>query len=142
VSVVDASARARSARLALVRQRSWSQLARFCAVGGSGYVVNLAVYTLLLSAGLGIGPSAVGAFLVAVGNNYTLNRCWTFRAGGGVVDQGLRYLAVSCAALGANLLVLGAIVASGGHPIGAQAVAVVLVTPLSFLGNKLWSFAR
>ena len=142
MSIVEAAARARSARLALVRQMSWLQLAKFCAVGGSGYVVNLAVYTLLLSAGFGIGQSAVGAFLVAVGNNYALNRCWTFRAAGGVVEQGFRYLAVSCGALGANLLVLGAIVASGGHPIGAQAVAVILVTPLSFLGNKLWSFAR
>lgn len=142
MSTVEAPARTRAARLAFVRQTSWLQLGKFCAVGGSGYVVNLGVYTLLLWGGLAIGPSAVGAFLVAVGNNYTLNRRWTFRAGGGVVEQGFRYLAVSCAALGANLVLLAAIVASGGHPIGAQALAIVLVTPLSFLGNKLWSFAR
>src|SRR5688500_15237004 len=107
MSIVEASARARSARLALVRHMSWLQLAKFWAVGGSGYVVTLAVYTVLLSAEVGIGPSAVGAFVVAVGNNYTLNRRWTFRAGGGVVEQGFRYLAVSCTALGANLLILG-----------------------------------
>ena len=33
---------------ALGRRQNWLQLARFCAVGASGYVVNLAVYTLLL----------------------------------------------------------------------------------------------
>jgi len=26
--------------------------------------------------------------------------------------------------------------------VAAQAIAIVLVTPLNFIGNKLWSFAR
>ena len=142
MSVLELPAKARSARLALTRQASWLQLGKFCAVGGSGYVVNLAVYTLLLSTGFGILPSAVGAFLAAVGNNYTLNRRWTFRATGSVVEQGFRYLAVSCAGLVANLALLWGIVTAGGGRIAAQAAAIVLVTPLSFLGNKLWSFVR
>jgi putative flippase GtrA len=33
-------------------------------------------------------------------------------------------------------------VESGMDKILAQAIAVVLVTPLNFLGNKLWSFRR
>ena len=36
------------AGLALRRPHNWMQLAKFCAVGASGYVVNLAVYALLL----------------------------------------------------------------------------------------------
>jgi dolichol-phosphate mannosyltransferase len=128
--------------MALTRQASWVQLGKFCAVGGSGYVVNLAVYTLLLWADIGILTAAVSAFLAAVANNYTLNRRWTFKASGGVVEQGFRYLAVSCATLVASLAALTVLVAAGGHPIAAQAGAIVLVTPLSFLGNKLWSFGR
>jgi putative flippase GtrA len=56
--------------------------------------------------------------------------------------QGLRFLVVSILALGANLLILEALVGLGLGKIAAQAVAIVLVTPLNFVGNKLWSFRR
>ena len=86
-------------------------------------------------------PAAVGSFLVAVTNNYAWNRLWTFRATRGhVVFQGLRFLVVSVFALLANLLVLTVLVALGLDEILAQATAIVLVTPVNFIGNKLWSF--
>ena len=58
-------------------------------------------------AGLHYLPAAVGSFLVAVANNYTLNRLWTFKEHqGSVAYQGPRFLVVSTLALGANLVVL------------------------------------
>jgi dolichol-phosphate mannosyltransferase len=129
---------------ALGRRANWEQLAKFCVVGASGYLVNLAVYTLLLR-GLGVHyiPAAILSFLVAVTNNYTWNRAWTFRRQRGpVVLQGMRFLVVSALALGANLLVLFVLVEAGLGKIVAQAVAIVLVTPVNFVGNKLWSFRR
>ncbi len=45
---VGASGALARTRGALARRQNWLQLARFCAVGASGYVVNLVVYTLLL----------------------------------------------------------------------------------------------
>ncbi|HVM17595.1 MAG TPA: GtrA family protein [Gaiellaceae bacterium] len=127
---------------ALRRPTNWWQLGKFCAVGASGYVVNLTVYALLLrAAGLHYVPAAIGSFLVAVTNNYTWNRLWTFRNDRGhVAYQGARFLVVSLVALGANLLVLTGLVAAGLSPLPAQALAIVLVTPLNFAGNKLWSF--
>jgi dolichol-phosphate mannosyltransferase len=138
------SGRAR-ARAALGRRHNWLQLARFCAVGASGYAVNLVVYTLLLKgAGVHYLLAAVGSFLVAVTNNYTWNRLWTFRGQRGhVAYQGLRFLVVSTVALGANLIVLRLLVDEAGlGKVVAQAIAIVLVTPLNFVGNKLWSFGR
>ena len=44
-----------------------SQFVRFCAVGASGYAVNLAVYAELLAAGLHYLAAAAIAFLVAAG---------------------------------------------------------------------------
>jgi putative flippase GtrA len=131
-------------RGALGRRSNWEQLAKFCVVGASGYFVNLAVYVLLFKwAGIHYLPAAVGSFLVAVANNYTLNRVWTFREHqGSVAYQGPRFLVVSTCALGANLLVLYALVEAGAGAIPAQAVAIVVVTPLNFIGNKLWSFRR
>jgi putative flippase GtrA len=129
---------------ALGRRGNWEQLGKFCVVGATGYVVNLAVYTILLNgAGLHYIPAAVGSFLVAVANNYTLNRVWTFRVErGNVGAQGWRFLVVSTVSLLANLAVLQLIVTAGVGEIVAQAVAIVLVTPLNFIGNKLWSFRR
>jgi putative flippase GtrA len=129
---------------ALGRRSNWEQLAKFCVVGAAGYVVNLIVYTILLrEAGLHYIPAAIGSFLVAVANNYALNRAWTFRTERGEVGaQGLRFLVVSTASLLANLAVLHLMVTAGVGEIAAQAVAIVLVTPLNFVGNKLWSFRR
>jgi putative flippase GtrA len=129
---------------ALRRSQNWLQLARFCAVGASGYVVNLAVYTLLLRGGdLHYLLAATGSFLVAVTNNYTWNRVWTFRHQRGHVGyQGLRFFVVSTLALAANLAILYVLVSLGLGKVVAQAIAIVLVTPPNFVGNKLWSFGR
>ena len=127
---------------ALRRRANWEQLVKFCVVGATGYVVNLVVYTLLLEvAGFHYVPAAIGSFLVAVTNNYLWNRAWTFRhQRGHVVLQGARFLVVSTLALVANLVVLHLLVSAGLGEVVAQAIAIVLVTPVNFIGNKLWSF--
>jgi putative flippase GtrA len=129
---------------ALRRRRNWEQLVKFCVVGATGYAVNLAVYTVLVTIfDIHYIPAAVCSFLVAVTNNYTWNRLWTFRAERGhVAYQGMRFLVVSTLALGANLLVLHLLVTVGLDEVLAQAIAIVLVTPINFVGNKLWSFGR
>jgi putative flippase GtrA len=131
------------AGLALQRPHNWIQLAKFCTVGASGYVVNLTVYAVLIhAAGLHYLAAAVCSFLVAVTNNYTWNRLWTFRGQRGhVAYQGMRFLVVSVAALGLNLVFLRVLVALGVGKIPAQAIAIVLVTPVNFVANKLWSFS-
>jgi putative flippase GtrA len=129
---------------ALRRPTNWWQLLKFCLVGASGYAVNLTVFALLLrAAGFHYIPAAVCSFLVAVTNNYTWNRLWTFRRQRGpLAYQGMRFLVVSTLALGANLLFLTLFVRAGLAELAAQAIAIVLVTPLNFTGNKLWSFQR
>ena len=137
-----ATARAR-ATSALRRSHNWVQLAKFCTVGATGYVVNLAVYVTLVHEGMHYSLAAACSFLVAVTNNYAWNRLWTFRGQRGhIAYQGLRFLIVSTCALAANELVLTALVGGGMGKIAAQAIAVVLVMPINFLGNKLWSFRR
>ncbi len=131
--------------LAALRSLSnWQQLGKFCAVGALGYVINLAVYDALLHEGIHYLVAATCSFLVAVTSNYTWNRLWTFREHRGHFGvQGMRFFVVSLVALGANLAVLHLLIAYGGlDKLPAQAVAVVLVTPLNFVGNKLWSFRR
>jgi dolichol-phosphate mannosyltransferase len=132
-------------RHGLRHSHNWLQLVRFTCVGASGYVINLAVFAasvhLLaidyrLAAGL--------AFMVAVTNNFLLNRHWTFDARDGHAGfQAARFFTVSLAAFAFNLLFLLVLV-DGFHAakVPAQAAAIVIATPVSFLGNKLWSFRR
>ena len=143
-SAPRASERLSRTRGALGRPQNWLQLARFCTVGATGFAVNLAVYALLLRAvGLHYLLAATGSFLVAVTSNYTWNRLWTFRKQRGHLGyQGLRFLIVSTTALVANLLVLSVLVSLGVGKVLSQAAAILLVTPLNFVGNKLWSFGR
>jgi putative flippase GtrA len=128
----------------LLSARNWKQLGKFCVVGAFGYLINLAVYDALLHGGLHYLLAATCSFLVAVTSNYTLNRIWTFREERGHLGiQGMRFFLVSLGALGANLVVLHVLVVYGGlGRLLAQAIAIVVVTPLNFVGNKLWSFRR
>lgn len=125
------------------RPANWLQLVRFGLVGGVGFIVNLAVYTLLVhGAGLEYRVASVVAWLVAVVNNFVLNRHWTFSARDGLAHrQAVRFLLVSLVTEVISLLVLTALVEGAGlAKVPAQAIAVGAATPLSFLGNKLWSF--
>jgi putative flippase GtrA len=123
---------------------NWLQLLKFGLVGGSGYLINLAVF-VLLSGSLGVHHTiaAVGAFCVAVTNNFLWNRHWTFGPGDGPAHfQAARFFAVSIASLGLNLAALELLISS--HSVGeltAQAIAVAVAMPFNFLGNKLWTFA-
>jgi putative flippase GtrA len=129
---------------ALRERRNWEELIKFCLVGASGYIVNLLVYVALLDgANLDYRVAATGSFLVAVTNNYLWNRLWTFRHHRGhFAYQGLRFLVVSVVVSPFNLAILRVLVELGVGEIVAQAIAIVLVTPANFIGNKLWSFRR
>jgi putative flippase GtrA len=122
---------------------NWIQLGKFLLVGASGYVVNLAVFTFSLKV-LSVHHIAAAtlAFLVAVMNNFWWNRHWTFGAGDGHAGfQAARFFAVSVVAFLFQLALLELLISPGGLPkILAQAVSLVLATPVNFLGNKMWSF--
>ena len=123
---------------------NWLQLLRFGVVGGSGFVVNLAVFALVhgvLEAGYTV--AAVVAWTIAVCNNFVLNRRWTFRAREGrAAFQGSRFFVVSLTAFAVQLGLLRLLVEGGAPALAAQAVAIGLATPVNFIGNKLWSFGR
>lgn len=134
----------RRVRVGLRVPANWLQLLRFGVVGGSGVVVNLAVFSLAHgAAGLAYTAAAVLAWVVAVSNNFLLNRTWTFRARDGHAGfQGSRFLTVSLAAFAVQLGLLRLLVEGGAAPVLAQVAAIASATPVTFLGSKLWSFSR
>ncbi|MGI8728262.1 MAG: GtrA family protein [Solirubrobacterales bacterium] len=139
---------ARRVHLGSRRPENWVQLFQFAVVGGSGYLINLAVFAALIGlADLHHLAAAVGAFAVAVTNNFLLNRIWTFRSQGArdhhAGFQAARFFAVSIVGLAVNLLILtGLVDLAGVAELPSQAVAVAAATPVNFVGNKLWTFGR
>jgi putative flippase GtrA len=123
---------------------NWLQLFQFGLVGASGYIVNLAVFALVVGP-LGIHhiAAAILAFSVAVMNNFWWNRHWTFDAKHGHAGfQAARFFTVSVLALVINLVVLELLVRGGMGDLPAQAIAVAVAMPFNFVGNKLWTFAE
>jgi putative flippase GtrA len=58
-----------------------------------------------------------------------------------VIFQGARFFTVSVLTFGFTYVVLVALVTGTGMTkVVAQAIAIVAGTPLSFVGQKLWSF--
>ena len=133
----------RRVHLGTRRPANWLQLVKFGLVGGSGYVVNLLVFAALTElAGLHHIGAAIGAFCVAVSNNFLWNRTWTFRARDGHAGfQAARFFTVSLVGLAFNLALLELLVTVAGMPeLPAQALAVAFAMPVNFIGNKLWTF--
>ena len=130
-------------RAGLRKPHNWMQLLKFCAVGASGYVVNLSVFAACVALlDLHHLVAATVAFVVAVMNNFWWNRHWTFRARGGHAGfQAARFFTVSIAAFLFAAAVLELLVSVAGVPeLLAQAISIVSATPLNFIGNKMWSF--
>ena len=127
---------------ALRSPHNWKQLAKFGVVGVSGYTLNLVIYAALL--GLGAHVAAVISFIISAFNNYWWNRHWTFVAQKGHFGyQGLRYLLVTLVALVMNQIWLFVFLDwFGWGKLASQAIAIALIVPVNFLGNKLWSFRR
>jgi putative flippase GtrA len=86
--------------------------------------------------------AATIAFGVAVMNNFWWNRHWTFAARGGHAGfQAARFFTVSVIAFVIQLGLLELLISAAGLPkVLAQAISLILATPVNFVGNKMWSF--
>jgi putative flippase GtrA len=116
------------------------QLVCFCVVGGVGTVVNLLVFSALnLGVGVGRFQSATIAWLLALLNNYVLNRHFTFASSGRVRVELPRFTIASLLAFAVNLAVLRAL--APVDALLAQSLAILAATPVNFIISRLWAFA-
>lgn len=129
--------------LRAARSTFGSQALRFVVVGAASYILNITLYSLGLAGGLHYLTAASVAFLIGFALNFTTNRLWTFEAGEGRVGgQFVRFSCVAAVMVGLDLVLLRIAVGElGAQKIAAQAVIILLLAPLSFLGNRLWAFA-
>src|SRR5438045_3269067 len=64
------------------RTHHLGQAVRFCLVGASGYLVNLAAFRAADGV-MPYVPAFALAFFLAAASNFVLNRSWTFAGAGG-----------------------------------------------------------
>jgi len=130
---------------AWIRFQSSKVFIKFCVIGASGVVVNLGIFSVLLSLGVNkflASPVAIQCSIMAnfIGNNY-----WTFSGRnlvGPIHARGLRFNVVSIASLGISYLTF--VLLSRTFPTGApqlhQLVGIIPATLVNYFLNSYWTF--
>lgn len=119
---------------------------KFSIVGFFGTVINLAIlYFLTEFAGVYYLLSAFFAFLIAVINNFFLNKIWTFKEKINYkpIRKFGQFLFISIIALLVNLAFLYVFTDLFGiYYMFSQLFAIVLSLFVNFIGNKFWTFRK
>jgi putative flippase GtrA len=108
----------------------------------SNTLLTFIVYTLLLKVvGLWyLAASAIG-FLVGATNGFLLNRRWTFKEHVGDALTPVRWAVVQGCGLALNVgLLLALVDGLGVEKLLSQALAICVVTTVTFLVNRAWTF--
>ncbi len=118
------------------------QAGRYVAVGLSGYAVQVSSFAALVHVvGLDYRLAGLLAGLLALVNNFVLNRQWTFQATQGHVGrQAVSYAIISAVFFAVQLGVLHVLVTAGVPDVPAEALSILAVVPANFLAQRRFSF--
>ncbi len=122
------------------------RFAQFCAVGGAGAVLNLAVLYVLTELGMFYGAAGLIAIEVGLLSNFVLNRSWTFK------DRGVTGFKSTMTALGrdhavravgivlnlAILLILTSLF--GVFYLLSQLIGLIVGMVWNYGGNQWWTW--
>ena len=124
-----------------------SKIVKFGSVGALGSVTNISVFSALTFLGANYNVASILAFLVAVTQNYTLNKKWTFKEHNTKTRKKfIKYFILNFSSFFINLLVLNIIVLNFGDDnltkILAQLLGIFTAMGFNFLGSYLIIFAK
>jgi dolichol-phosphate mannosyltransferase len=128
-----------------IRVRSASTFIKFLLVGGTGVVVNLGSFVMLLRLGVNKYLASPIAIQVSIVTNFLLNNYWTFRwrnTSDSIQIRGLKFNLVSLAALAISYMVfiLLSVAFPNIHPALIQFIGIIPATIVNYLGNSYWTF--
>ena len=104
------------------------QAAKFSASSFASFLIDYAMYALLLMIGPGLVFANIGARLVSSAANYTINRKLVFRSGKKVATSAVQYFALTAFILAGNTFVLHTMVTS----LGINSMAAKVLTEVLF----------
>jgi len=118
------------------------QLIRYGIIAGCGYLLAIALYSGELS--IGIAPYvALGIAFVLNGLfNFALVRVWAFPRSGRSMHSDLsRFCVVAAASFAVNYGIFALLYSAIGLDAEtSQRIGILIAAPVTFLGNRLWSF--
>lgn len=127
----------------LVGPGSFGSVLRFLVTGALVVVVDYGVLIILHGAlSLDVTISAVIAFLCAFVVNFTVNRTWTFRAGGAPGGPLVRFTVLVAANTVVTALGMWWLTNLGMHYLGAKTTLVAVIVPVNFVVMRVWVFPR
>ncbi len=123
-------------------------LSRFIVVGCANFVVSFTAFYLSYrysplddSSGRAAVANLV-AYAAGMLNSFFLNRVWTFRAEGRVVDHALKFVVLNALTLAASTLLVLVLVDWAGLPaLGVWLPLTLGILTAHYLGMKHWAFA-
>lgn len=148
----------------LLNNKTFITFIKFGLVGLSGAVINIIIFSILISKGVAYQLAFIAAFLVAVTNNFILNFKWTFKeraSDKSVKRKYVQFFTISVINLGVNYVFLELFIKIFGntefikHIIGtyfgeanvdklikiiSQMFAIGVAMVLNFIGNHLITF--
>jgi putative flippase GtrA len=119
-----------------------SQAVRYALAAGFGYVLAIAVYSGELAVGiapyLGLGV----AFVLNGVSNFALIRLWVFPSSGRSLGSDLgRFCTVAAASFVVNYATFAVLFSLLGLAADtSQRLGILIAAPVTFLGNRAWSF--
>ena len=121
-----------------------SQVMRFVAVGAFQTGLNVVCFAGAHALGVPYRAAAVVAGVVVFVVGFLLNRHWTFSSRSVAIRRhAVRYTCVVLGAIGVGVLLLTFFVEVAGVPaVPAQALAILVSAPASFLAQRTWVFGE
>ncbi|HDQ26278.1 MAG TPA: GtrA family protein [bacterium] len=115
--------------------------ARFIIVGGFNTVLTYIIYVALIYCGIHHLVSMAVVYVIGIVNGYIWNRVFTFKSREKPAGEFVRYAAVYVAVFFIGLAALYLMVDRAGmNPYAAGAVNVAVITVISWLGHRYYTF--
>jgi putative flippase GtrA len=118
-----------------------SRAAKYAVVGVVNVAIDFALYALLVTLGVWYPIAKAISLTIATVNGYTWNRLWTFRAGAHRHPMLAKYVTVQAFCYLGNVALLAILIELlDRSEIVAQAIAIPIISALSFMSQRLWTF--
>jgi len=118
---------------------------KFGSVGALGTVTNLTIYSSLIFMNINYNIASISAFMVAVTQNFVLNKRWTFSDHDrGIKNRFIKYLILNFLSFLLNLTILNLVIHYFGTDklvqIAAQILGIAGAMVTNFMGSHIVVF--
>ena len=121
---------------------SLRQMIRFSASSFASFLIDYALYAILLAAGAGLAASNIGARVISASANFAMNRRLVFNSEKSLLRSALQYAALAAVILTGNTIVLSTLAGAGMGKMIAKVITEITFFMISWLVQRYVVFYR